>query len=147
MTDWFHTLSRIVGRHEPAADARALPRAAAALMLELAMIDDGIDPAEMDIVHRAMMSAFGLRPAELGELLEQASAARDGSVSLHEFTTQLRTAMTPGDRADLVEWMWRVAWADERLGAHEEHLVRRIADLLAVPHAEFIRRKLAAKPA
>ena len=117
MTDWFHTLSRIVGRHEPTADARSLPRAAAALMLELAMIDDGIDPA------------------------------RDGSVSLHEFTSQLRAAPAPEQRADLVEWLWRVAWADERLGAHEEHLVRRIADLLAVPHSEFIRRKLAAKPA
>jgi uncharacterized tellurite resistance protein B-like protein len=147
VTDWFRNLANIVSRHEPAGDPHSLPRAAAALMLELAFTDDGGDAEEMATVHRAMHRAFGLDPTELQALLDQAHQARHASVSLHEFTRELRTGLDPEQRAELVEWLWRVAYADARLDMHEEHLVRRLADLLGVPHQEFIRRKLIAKGA
>lgn len=41
----------------------------------------------------------------------------------------------------------RVALADARLDKHEELMVRRVADLLFVPHSEFIRRKHLAQAA
>jgi uncharacterized tellurite resistance protein B-like protein len=41
--------------------------------------------------------------------------------------------------------MWRVAYADERLDAHELHLMHRIADLLHVPHPDSIAAKMRAK--
>lgn len=55
--------------------------------------------------------------------------------------------MDPDQRAELVEWLWRVALADARLDKYEEAMVRRVADLLGVPHHEFIRRKLLAREA
>ncbi|WP_407351229.1 TerB family tellurite resistance protein [Luteimonas sp. R10] len=145
MVDWFHNLKRIVSRHEPGDDPHALPRAAAALMLEMAVADDGGDAAELEIVHQAVRQTFGLEAGELDELIGQAHQAKRQSVSLYEFTRQLRTGLAPEQRAELVEWLWRVAYADARLNMHEEHLVRRLADLLAVPHQEFIRRKFLAR--
>lgn len=142
MTDWFRALTAIVNRHEPRADAHALPRAAAALMLEMAATEDGFNDAELASVHAAMASTFGMPAAELKALLDEAHDARRQSVSLFEFTEQLRTGLSPAQRGELVEWLWRVAFADDRLGAHEEHLVRKLADLLGVPHEEYIRRKL-----
>lgn len=144
MHDWFASLKGIVSRHEPIADAHALPRAAAALLLELAMMEGETDAAELEVVHAAMRGAFDIPPAELEALLEQAHHSVRDAVSLHEFTRQLRTGLGPEQRAELVEWLWRVAFADSRLGMHEEHLLRRIADLLGVSHQEFIRRKLLA---
>ena len=41
----------------------------------------------------------------------------------------------------MVELLWRVAYADGNLDKYEEHLVRRIADLIHVPHSVFIRMK------
>ena len=38
--------------------------------------------------------------------------------------------------------LWRVAFADGRIDKYEEHLVRKAADLLYVPHRHFIRAKL-----
>ncbi|MEZ0471679.1 TerB family tellurite resistance protein [Luteimonas salinilitoris] len=145
MVDWFQNLKSIVTRHEPGDDPHALPRAAAALMLEMAVADDGGEDVELEVVHQAVRQAFGLDANELDELLDQAHQAKRQSVSLYEFTRQLRTGLAPEQRAELVEWLWRVAYADTRLGMHEEHLVRRLADLLAVPHQEFIRRKLLAR--
>jgi uncharacterized tellurite resistance protein B-like protein len=147
VTDWFERLSGIINRHEPSADAHSLPRAAAVLMIEMALVDQGSSQAEFAIIHQAMQAAFGLQPAELDELIEQAHRTQRESASLHAFTSELRGGLQPEQRAELVEWLWRVAYADGRLDHHEEHLVRRVADLLGVPHHEFIRRKLIARGA
>ncbi|MEG3190865.1 MULTISPECIES: TerB family tellurite resistance protein [Novilysobacter] len=145
MTDWFENLKGIVNRYEPPADPHALPRAAAALLLEMAVTDDGGERIELDVVHQAMRAAFGINPAELQALLDQAHDARKQSVSMYDFTRELRVGLAPEQRAELVEWLWRVAFADARLATDEEHMVRRVADLLGVSHSEFIRRKLVVK--
>jgi uncharacterized tellurite resistance protein B-like protein len=50
-------------------------------------------------------------------------------------------------RQRVVELMWQVAYADAELSAHEQHVVRKIADLLYVPHAAYIAAKLRARDA
>ncbi len=142
MTDWFQNLKSIVNRYEPAADPHALPRAAAALLLEMAVTDEGGDRVELEVIHQAMARAFGIDPGELEALMSQAHAARKESVSMYDFTKELRVGLEPEQCAELVEWLWRVAFADARLDKHEELMVRRVADLLGVSHSEFIRRKL-----
>jgi len=39
--------------------------------------------------------------------------------------------------------LWQVSRADGRIDAHEEHLVRKVAELLYVPHSRFIQTKIA----
>jgi uncharacterized tellurite resistance protein B-like protein len=41
--------------------------------------------------------------------------------------------MAPEDRAQILELMWAVAYADGTLDPHEDMLLRRIAGLLHVP--------------
>ena len=41
--------------------------------------------------------------------------------------------------------MWQVAYADGHLDHYEEHLIRRVADLLYVEHRDFIQAKLAVR--
>jgi uncharacterized tellurite resistance protein B-like protein len=38
----------------------------------------------------------------------------------------------------VIEGMWAVAWADAEISAHERHLMRKIVDLLHVPHADAV---------
>ncbi len=40
-----------------------------------------------------------------------------------------------------MELLWRIAYANEALHRHEEYLVRKVADLLYVPHSAFIATK------
>jgi len=110
-------------------------------MLEMALTDEGVGEVELEVIHQAMRTAFGMDAAELDALLDQAHKARHEAASLYDFTRGLRTSLQADDRAELVEWLWRVAFADSRLDKHEELLVRRVADLLGVSHSEFIRRK------
>lgn len=141
MTQWFEQLKTIVNRHEPAADDNALARAGAVVLLEMAAADDHMEPGELDVVHEAVQRAFGLAGSELDELMSEAHSLRTQSVSLHDFTRRLRTSLPRDQRDALIGWLWKVALADGRLDRFEEHLLRRLADLLGVPHAEFIRQK------
>ncbi len=41
--------------------------------------------------------------------------------------------------------MWLVAYADGNLDKYEEHLIRQVAELIYVPHRDYIQCKLAAQ--
>jgi uncharacterized tellurite resistance protein B-like protein len=111
MTNFLENLKQIVNRHEPESDEHALPRAAAVLLLELAATDAGIDAQERHVIERAVKERFGLASAELRELLDEAGRQQRNVHSLHEFTHQLRTGLDSATRSELVEWLWRVAYA------------------------------------
>ena len=75
-------------------------------------------------------------------LLELASREIDQAHDLHQFTSRVTEGFTPERKLLLLEQLWRVARADQRVHKYEEHLIRRIADLLRVPHSAFITAKL-----
>lgn len=41
----------------------------------------------------------------------------------------------------LIALLWRIAYADDTLHQYEEHLARKVADLLHVSHRAFIAAK------
>src|SRR6056297_1540874 len=141
MTAWFEQLKSIVNRHEADADEHALARAGAVILFEMAAADDEYQAQELRMVQTAIEGAFGLSGEELEELMAEARSLRDQSVSLHDFTRSLRTGLERKQRDALVGWMWKVALSDGHLDRFEEQLLRRLADLLGVPHEEFIRQK------
>ncbi len=141
MSAWFEQLKSIVNRHEPEADEHALARAGAVVLLEMAAVNDQFDEAELEVIHQGVERSFGLEGAELEALIQEAKTLRRQAVSLHDYTRALRTGLKRDCRDELVEWLWKVAYADGRIDRFEEQLLRRLADLLGVPHEEFIRRK------
>lgn len=147
MTDWFDQLrSWVAPKSDEPVDLQLIARAAAIILLEMAATDENRDDEELTVIHRAMQDAFGIDDAELGELLRDAETLRREAVSLHDFTRDLKAHLDRDERDQLVEWLWRVAWADGRVDRYEEQLLRRLSDLLGVPHHEFIRRKHRAAP-
>ena len=91
-----------------------------------------------------LTGAFGLDADSAAALVENAERTVEESVSLYEFTRRLNDEATPAEKVEIIEMLWRVAFADGRLDKYEEHLVRKAADLLHVPHRRFIRAKLRA---
>jgi len=147
MTDWYEQLrSWVAPSSDEPLDLQVIARAAAIILLEMAASDEHRDDDELAVIHSAMQDAFGIDDSELGELLRDAEKLRREAVSLHEFTRDLKAHLDRDEREKLVEWLWRVAWADGRIDRYEEQLLRRLSDLLGVPHHEFIRRKHIAAP-
>lgn len=118
--------------------------ACAVLLVEAARADHSEHDAEMQVIKRLLRERFDLSADETAALLQRASEQADHAVALQGFTRQLIDLLDESERGELVGMLWNVVYADGRVDSWEEHLVRRVADLLYVPHSEFIRRKLLA---
>ena len=116
-----------------------------ALLLEMTHVDGEVSPEERDAVETAVLEHFELSEAEAKELLKLAEEERSESTDYYQFTTLINSNYTLEQKVSLVERLWRIAYANETLHKYEEHLVRKIADLLYVPHSAFIAAKLSAR--
>jgi uncharacterized tellurite resistance protein B-like protein len=135
------------GVNETATEARehALRLAAAALLFEVARADVEIKEEERVALRTAVSDVFGLSANEADELLALAEEESRTAASLYEFTRLVDSGFSPEQKVRLVELLWSIGFADHEKDAHEEHLVRRIADLLHVSHGDFIAAKIKAR--
>lgn len=131
-----------VPRVSGADGAHALHLATAALLLEVSRADFHVHDKELETVARILQRQFGFSEEETRELLALARAESDELLSLHPFVRLINEHFDAGDRSRIVEDLWQVAYADGRLDKHQEYTVRKIADLLYVPHSVYITTKL-----
>lgn len=122
----------------------ALPLAVTALLLEIARADHTIDAAEEHAVIMAVARTCTLDAANVAELLATAGTAVDEAVSLYDFTVAINEQLSHAQKIELLECLWRVAYADGRVHHYEEYYIRKLSDLLHLSHRDFIRTKLAA---
>lgn len=144
MKTLFDRLGRLLGgtaADEDASDPRALHLAAAVLLFEVAKADHRLEQAERDRLRQVLRDYWGLDDAALAELVEVAEQESDTNASLYRQLDLLNEQLSAEQKFQLMKGLWLVACADGQIHHYEEHLVRRLADLLYVPHSEFIRAK------
>jgi uncharacterized tellurite resistance protein B-like protein len=115
--------------------------ATAALLMEMARMDESIAPDERHRVTLVLQSFFKLSTQESAALQELAEQTAQEASSYHEFTAQLNKHFSQERKIKVIEYLWEVAYADDQLDKYEEHFVRKIADLLHVAHKDFIASK------
>lgn len=131
---------------EPTEDSGIDPAlAAAALMFEVVWADHDIDDVELASMSTLLTDLFGLSQQRVTEIVDATRANHDKSVGVYPFTRALNEQLDEDEKYAVLHAMWRIAFADEQVDAFEEHTIRRIADLLYVPHAKFIEAKLSAR--
>ena len=119
---------------------------AAALLIETARADFTQGADEQAVLETLLCNSLGLTKSSVQELVAQASEQLDTSTSLYEFTRVINDHYSAQQKLELVGAMWKVAYADGDLDKYEEHLIRQVAELTYVPHADYIRAKLTARP-
>ena len=132
---------------DPGAREHALRVATALLLIEVARADYADDFAEDTAMLESLKQFFALDDAAAALLLEEARTTADRAVELQQFTRRLHEQLSVAEKQRVVEMLWQVALADRRLDKHEDHLVRRIAELLYVSHSDLIRIRNRVRPA
>lgn len=115
--------------------------AIAALLLEVMMADDEINDREVEQVKRFLREETDLED-EIDSLYEEAKAGVSNANDLYQFTKVINESASVEQKVELVKGLWRVAFADGVVDAYEDHRIRRISELLFMPHSEFIQAKL-----
>jgi len=130
-----------------ATPGHSIELATAALLVEVSRIDSDATPQERDAVEHAIRDKFGLSAEEAAELIRLADAEISQATDYFQFTSLVNRHFSAEQKQRVIELMWRVAYADAELSAHENHLMRKIADLLHVPHGDYIAAKMRAREA
>lgn len=121
--------------------------ATAALLVEVVRCDSGITEDERRAVLDAVRDKFGLAPDEAETLIRLAEDEVRQANDLFQFTSLINRDFTQAQKLRVIELMWRAALADSHISAHEHHVLRRIAELLHVPHGDYIAAKMRAQQA
>jgi uncharacterized tellurite resistance protein B-like protein len=125
------------GKH----DQHSLQLATAALLFEMLRADYNEHPDEYAALERVLQRSFSLSLAETQQLARLADQEAAEAVSLYQFTGLINQHFSAGEKIRVIEMLWQVAYADGRIDRYEEALVRKIADLIHVPHRNFIQAK------
>ncbi len=112
--------------------------ACAALLIEVMKMDGNMDIAEEQVLTQRLIHHFKLAPDEISQLTSEANLELDESTDYHQFTQALNQQLSIDEKIALVESLWLMAAADGQIDAHENHLIRKIADLLHLRHSEFV---------
>jgi uncharacterized tellurite resistance protein B-like protein len=124
---------------------RQLQLATAVLLLEAARCDFDLRADELNAVLGAVRRMMGLTEDEAVAVIRFAEEEVRQSKRLFEFTGLIDKNYSPEQKKALVQQLWQVVFADAQLVANEEYIVRKIADLLNVPLADFLDAKIKAR--
>ena len=146
---WLEKLTQLrESASEKGNDRDELGMTLAVLMLEVAKSDFEESEAEIQTMTAWLENQdLGLKSQDVGQLLDSARNEQAGSAGLFEYTRRACERISMEERVELVEQLWRIAYADGVIDKYEEAAIRKASELLYVSHSDFIRAKFAAKAA
>jgi uncharacterized tellurite resistance protein B-like protein len=126
-------------------DEHLLQLATAVMLVEVMRADATFHDDEREAVLAALRDKFQLTADEGGVLAELAHTTAQSATDLYAFTSRINERFDMERKLRMIEHMWRVAYADGHLSAHERHVMWRIADLLHVPQGAYHHARLRAQ--
>lgn len=106
--------------------------AAAALLIHVISLDGRPTEVELRKLKSLLALRFDLDDATAGRLVAEATLAEGGAVDLYHFTRIIMRSVNEEGRLRIVEMMWELVYADDRVTEFEENVVWRAADLLGI---------------
>lgn len=111
------------------------------LLLEVARADDHFSTEEEERIVEILKKDLHLSDEYVAELMELAHEERRESVDMWKFTNVIDNHYTSEEKERVMETLWKVIYADERLDAMEDHIIHRLAKLLNLTHRQLINAK------
>lgn len=124
-----------------------LQLATAVLLIEVMQSDAESTAEERATILKILKERFHLADAEVAKLSARGQRTAAATNDFHQFTSLINRELGMPEKVRIIEYMWQVAYADRKISAHEDHLMRKIAGLLYIAHGDYIAAKMRAKPA
>ena len=130
------------GVQEESQDSSLINNACAALLIEIAYADKDFDESEKMSLKNSLMTTYKIDEIEIDELILDASQSVQESTSLYGYTRIVNDEFSYDEKLNLLKNLWKIAYADGNLDKYEEHLLRKISDLIHISHSDYINIKL-----
>lgn len=137
--DFFN--KNLSSKNETTGTEHKLKLASASLLVEMIRMDHKIDQAEHDMVKALIKQDSELSEEETESLFELAEEESKNAVDYYRFAKLINKEYDNAQKIMVIENLWQIAYADDELDKYEEHYLRKISELLHIPHKEFIKAK------
>ncbi|GAA61646.1 hypothetical protein P20652_3535 [Pseudoalteromonas sp. BSi20652] len=137
-------LFAVFDEQQPRMQEHDLKTAVAALLIEVMRADDKLDHNEAKTLTLTLKKYFNLTDSEVEELTTNAASSLDGAIDYFQFSKQINEHCSAAQRIEIIELLWRLAYADGEIDPQEDYVIRKVAGLLYVTHTDFIAAKIAA---
>lgn len=125
--------------------ATALQIATAALLLEMMRMDNELKDEERQAIASTLQTQFNLSREQIEILMALAEQEASTASDYYQFTSLINQHCDLAQKVQIIENLWHVAMIDGHLDAHELHLMRKLADLLYIGHADYVAAKQRAR--
>ena len=115
------------------------------LLCEVMRADSVFTEQEQSQLSSILTKQFDLNTEEVEAILAQAFELSENASDFYQFTSKLNQYYSLDERIKIVTLLWKVAFSDGELASIEEHIIRKIADLLHLRHSEYIATKISAE--
>ena len=119
-----------------------LDKACSALLIEVAFADKIFNESEIISLKDSLKETYNLQDDMINELIDDAEKTVEESTSLYEYTRVVNDEFSYTDKLELLSRLWKLAFSDGSLDKYEDHLIRKISDLIHISHSDFISIKL-----
>ena len=114
---------------------------AAVLAYEIARIDGNVSERELNILMEEIKNISKKVSKNEEDILKIIKIYSEDSVSFYEFVEDINKNYSKDEKLSLLNFMWRIAFADGRLDVDEEKIIRRLADLISIKDIEVLKLK------
>ena len=111
------------------------------LAYEIARSDGEISKDELSLLMKEIELIAKKVNKDKEEIYRIIEIYSEDSISFHEFIEDINQNYTKDEKLSLLEFMWKIAYADGRLDVDEERLVRRVANLIRIKDIEVLKLK------
>lgn len=114
---------------------------AAVLAYEIARIDGDFSDTELAILMEEIKTISNKVNKNEQEILKIIKIYSEDSVSFYEFVEDINKNYKTEEKISLLEFMWRIAYADGKLDVDEERLIRRLANMINIKDLDVLKLK------
>ena len=143
--EYVNALSEESGEALQSISERELQVALTVMMVQVLRADLQIKDEELEAVQGAVQTVLGVDREEATELMRIAAHLARDSEGMRLAVERLDRHLNHRQRLQLLEWLWRIAFADAEILSQEEYLIRKISELLGLSTADIVEAKVRAK--
>ncbi len=114
----------------------------AALLVEVMRADGKVLTEELENIQNTLIHYCELELDAASRLLTKAKQLVEQAIDLYSFVNVVNEHTSDIERIEIIELLWQVAFADGQIDGQEDHVIRKIAGLMYVTHADFIQAKI-----
>ena len=126
----------------PNLDSTALNEAIATLLIEAARVDNNTTEADIAEAKKSLKLLANIDSEQADELLRTVSLPKNRPTSYLPLTRTINQNLDYDQKCVLIGAMWAIAHSDSHIDPHEDHIIRKISDLIYVSHRDFINQKI-----